>query len=86
MIQSGKIGSPHPYLEIWLTCRRFSTAQYRHLPDAGGVLDQDYMLTWAFDILDEAYEQEIELKQTLERSAQDREALRRQLLAKQKTR
>lgn len=86
MIQSGRIESPHPYLDIWLMCRRLSTAQHRHLPDAGGVLDQDYMLMWAFGILDDAYEQEIDLKQTLERSAQDREALRQQLLAKQRTR
>lgn len=81
LVQSGKIHDPLPHLELWLMCRRLQgDSMARLLPDAGGVLDQNYELTWAFGIIDDQYHTELELKKNFEQKSQDLEALRQQLL------
>jgi hypothetical protein len=63
-------------------CRRLQgDGTARPLPEAGGVLDQDYMTVWAFEILDEADAAERTFQQEMEKGRESREALRRQLLA-----
>ncbi len=84
LVTEEKIKNPHSYLSAWLVCRKLQgPAQTRILPDEGGALDQDYMLTWAFDIIDEAYAEEEKLKRELTSKMAEREQLRQQLLAAQ---
>jgi len=53
----------------------------RPLPESGGVLDQDYMTTWAFEIIDEADSAERQYQQEVAKNQGAREALRQQLMA-----
>lgn len=45
----------HPYVSIWLGCRRFGNREHGQpcLPEAGAYLDQDAELMLAFEVLDE---------------------------------
>lgn len=81
LVQSGSISEPLPHLELWLMCQRLQgDTTTRLLPDAGGVLDQNYELIWAFGIIDDQYHTELELKKNFAQKSQDLEALRQQLL------
>ncbi len=53
---------PHPYLTVWVGCRRYSTEMSRLLPSAGGWLDQDAELMLAFGICEDTYQEESEVK------------------------
>jgi len=50
---------PHPYLSLWLECKRYSSPSgVPALPDPQrGPLDQDGETMLAFDVLGEAHEQ-----------------------------
>ena len=86
LVTEEKIANAHPYLGAWLTCRKLQgPSETRFLPDEGGALDQDYMLTWAFEIIDNAYAEEQELRRNLKEKLAEREQLRQTLLAKMRT-
>lgn len=48
----------HPYVDIWIHCRRYSTSMSGApaLPQSGSYLDQDAELMLAFDILNDLYD------------------------------
>ena len=50
------------------------------LPNEGGALDQDYMLTWAFGIIEEAHEVERKFKADLDQRAAQLHSTRMSLL------
>lgn len=84
MVQTGRIEDPLPQLAVWIMCRKLQgDSLSRLLPDAGGVLDQSYELLWAFAIIDDQHQQELELQRNLEESKQNREELRQSLLRHQ---
>jgi hypothetical protein len=85
-MESGPLDRPmHPYLSLWLACRRYG----RHvvlpngnvviepiLPMAGGYMDQDAELMLAFNMLDEI---EREVTEGRERRAKALELARERL-------
>lgn len=82
LVQNESIKNPNMYLATWLLCRKLQgQATTRILPDVGAALDQDYMTTYAFEIIDEAYEEEQKLQQQLKTQMKEREQLRQTLLA-----
>ena len=48
----------HPYIKIWMGCKRFSTSMSGApiLPGPGSYLDQDAELMLAFEILEEVWD------------------------------
>jgi hypothetical protein len=68
MLQTDKTGHAHIYLQLWITCRNIQGEGPRLLPEAGGVLDQDYMTMWAFDVIDTAYREEQQIEQQRQES------------------
>ena len=80
LVQTEKVADPHPFLAIWLLCRRYQgEGSVRVLPEVGSVLDQDYETMWAFEVIDELYSTENQLQQNLKDQAKNHEALLRQL-------
>jgi hypothetical protein len=81
LVQDGSIAEPGLHLDAWLMCRKLQGgSETRVLPDAGGALDQNAELTWAFGIIEDQYAQETELKKNFaERSAKNEE-LRQSLI------
>lgn len=81
LVQAGKVEHPRYHLSAWLLCRKLQgDSMARVLPDAGGALDQNWELTWAFGILEDAYTAEYELKTKMQRDSVQLEDLRQQLL------
>ena len=81
LVQNDAVTDPLPHLKIWLMCRRLQgDSTTRVLPDAGGALDQNYELMWAFEIIDEQYTIEQDAKANFTQRKDDIEALRQQLL------
>jgi hypothetical protein len=62
-------------------CRKLQgDSMARVLPEPGGMLDQDWELTWAFGIIEDQYSKELELKKNFEQRSAETEAIRQSLL------
>lgn len=82
MVANGRVREPHPYLLIWLGCRRHSSEYHKVLPDSGGWLDQDAELLLAFEIVDDLYAEEMRAAEIRQKQMAELAKRREVLLAR----